>query len=106
MNVLVVDDHALMRDGLMLLLPTLDRKFAPIGAASCDEAFAVLERNRADIELILMDLGLPGMSGTDGIATMRSKYPEIPIVVLSGTQDRQTIVEAIQNGAMGFIPKS
>lgn len=106
MNVLVVDDHTLVRDGLMLLLPKLDPKFTPIGAGSCEEAFALLERSRADIELILMDLGLPGMSGTEGIATMRSKYPEIPIVVLSGTQDRQTIIEAIKNGAMGFVPKS
>ncbi len=106
MKVLVVDDHALVRDGLMLLLPKLNPKFVPIAAGSCEEAFSLLERNRSEVERVLMDLGLPGMSGAEGIAAMRAKYPEIPIVALSGTQDRQTIIDAVRNGAMGFVPKS
>ena len=53
-----------------------------------------------------MDLGLPGMSGTDGIVVMRSNYPEIPIIALSGTQDRATILASIRSGAMGFIQKT
>ena len=106
MKVLVIDDHALVRDGLMLLLPKLDPAFSPVGAGSCEEAFALLERSGCDVELVLMDLGLPGMSGADGIAAMRAKYPELPIVALSGSQNRQIIVEAVRNGAMGFVPKS
>jgi DNA-binding NarL/FixJ family response regulator len=105
MKVLIVDDHALIRDGLALLLPTLDRNFIPLGAESCKAAFALLE-NEPDIGVVLMDLGLPGMSGTDGISVMRAQYPALPIIALSGTQDRATILACIRSGAMGFIPKA
>lgn len=105
MKVLIVDDHALIRDGLALLLPKLDKTLVPLGAESCDAAFMLLEKED-DIGLVLMDLGLPGMSGTEGISVMRSNYPEIPIIALSGTQDRATIVASIRSGAMGFIPKT
>ena len=105
MKVLLVDDHALVREGLALLLPKLDPAFVPVGAASCEEAIALLARD-PEIGLILMDLSLPGMSGADGIQAIRSKYPDMPIVALSGTDDRQTILQSIKSGAMGFIPKS
>jgi DNA-binding NarL/FixJ family response regulator len=104
-KVLLVDDHALVRDGLSLLLPKLDPTFVPIGVASCEEALALLDRD-TEIALVLMDLSLPGMSGADGIKAIRSKYPDIPIVALSGSADRQTILQSIKSGAMGFIPKS
>lgn len=105
MKVLIVDDHALIRDGLALLLPKLDKTLVPLGAESCDAAFMLLEKED-DIGLVLMDLGLPGMSGTEGISVLRSNYPAIPIIALSGTQDRATIVASIKSGAMGFIPKT
>ena len=105
MKVLIVDDHALIRDGLFQLLPKLLPGLKAFGAATCDEALAILHQER-DIGLILMDLGLPGISGTDGIRMVREKFPEIPLVALSGTQERDVVVAAIKGGAMGFIPKS
>lgn len=105
MKVLIIDDHALIRDGLFQLLPKLLPGLKAFGAASCDEALATLHQE-SDIGLILMDLGLPGISGTDGIEIVREKYPEIPLVALSGTQERDLVVAAIKSGAMGFIPKS
>lgn len=105
MKVLIVDDHALVRDAVSLLLSTLEQKFVPLTAATCEEAFALLDREK-DIGLVLMDLNLPGMSGTDGIHIMRTKYPDLPIVALSGTEDRALIIDSIRRGAMGFIPKT
>jgi DNA-binding NarL/FixJ family response regulator len=104
-KVLIVDDHALVRDAVSLLLSTLEQQFVPLTAATCEEAFAVLDDEK-DIGLVLMDLNLPGMSGTDGIDIMRTKYPDLPIVALSGTEDRSLILDSIRRGAMGFIPKT
>ena len=74
-------------------------------AGTCESAFALLERTNG-IDLVLMDLSLPGMSGLDGIGLLRKRHPELPVVALSSNDDRQTILDAIDAGAMGFIPKS
>lgn len=105
MKVLIVDDHPLVRDAVALLLSTLKDDFVSFTAGTCDEAFAVLDRE-SDISLVLMDLNLPGVSGTDGIRALRTKYPELPIVALSGTEDPSLVIDTIKSGAMGFIPKT
>lgn len=106
MRVLVVDDHALVRDGLRLLLPALDPQCSAIGVGSCEEAFALLQTDRSAFELVLLDLGLPGLCGSDGIAAMRARFPDLPVVVLSGDEDPSTVIHAIRSGAVGYIPKS
>jgi DNA-binding NarL/FixJ family response regulator/class 3 adenylate cyclase len=105
MKVLVVDDHALIRDGLFQLLPKLQAGLTTVGAATCEEALAILSAQE-DVGLILMDLGLPGLSGNEAIKTVRERFPEIPVVALSGSQDRDAVLSAIKSGAMGFIPKT
>src|SRR6185369_17882887 len=74
-------------------------------AGSCEQAFAVLQKD-AGVDLVLMDLGLPGLSGLDGIGMMRERHAEIPVVALSSSDDRETVLKALDAGAMGFIPKS
>jgi DNA-binding NarL/FixJ family response regulator len=105
MKLLLVDDHVLFREGVALLLRPLVGTAAILESGNCDEAFAVL-RDHADVDLVLMDLGLPGMSGLDGIALMRERHPDIPVVALSSSDDRETVLRALDAGAMGFIPKS
>lgn len=105
MKVLIVDDHALIRDGLFQLLPRLQPGIKTVGAATCEEALVILSAQK-DVGLILMDLGLPGLSGNEAIRSVRDSFPEIPIVALSGTQDRDAVLSAIKSGAMGFIPKT
>ncbi len=105
MKILLVDDHQLFREGLVILLKRLDRQAEAIEAASCAEAFSCLTRE-ADIELILLDVGLPDMSGLDGIAVICERHPGIPIVVLSSQEDRASVLRAIDSGAMGYIPKT
>lgn len=104
MQVLLVDDHALFREGMALLLQRLDQSIETLHAGSCEEAFQRMSEARVD--LVLMDLGLPGMSGLAGIAALRERYPERPLVALSSSDDRESVLRAIGLGAMGFIPKS
>ena len=105
MKILLVDDHQLFREGLVILLKRLDDNVNAVEAASCAEAFACLKRE-SDIELILLDVGLPDMSGLDGIAIIREQHPGIPIVVLSSQEDRASVLRALDQGAMGYIPKT
>jgi DNA-binding NarL/FixJ family response regulator len=105
MNILLVDDHSLLREGLSLLLHSLLKDVSTAEAGSCEQAFTHLHGGAA-VDLILLDLGLPGMSGFDGLAQIRHEFPEIPVVVLSSTDDRASVLRALDNGAMGFVPKS
>src|SRR6202012_5913180 len=74
-------------------------------AGTCDEAMRLVAKDPA-IELVLMDINLPGTSGINAISMMRSEFPHIPVVGLPSSDDKQTILDAIDAGAMGFIPKS
>jgi DNA-binding NarL/FixJ family response regulator len=105
MNILLVDDHILFREGIALLLQPLVDGREILEAGSCEQAFAMLQ-NDSSVDLVLMDLGLPGLSGLDGIAMMRERHAEIPVVALSSSDDRETVLKALDAGAMGFISKS
>lgn len=106
MNVLLIDDHALFREGVALLLRPLMPEMTISEAGSCEEALQLLSRGGAPMELVLMDLGLPGMPGYEGIALLRERYPELPVVALSSADDMDSVMRALDAGAMGFIPKS
>ncbi|HOM11686.1 MAG TPA: response regulator transcription factor [Rubrivivax sp.] len=105
MKILLVDDHPLFREGLALLLHRLSSDLQLLQASTCDEAFALCEA-QPDIELILLDLSLVGMRGMDGLAVLRERYPQMPVVVVSSADSPAVIRQAIDAGAMGFIPKS
>lgn len=105
MKILLIDDHTLFREGLGLLLAPLVQGLQVWEAGSCEEAFMVIaERGLPD--LTLLDLGLPGMGGMQGLTLMRARFQELPVVVLSSADDRDTVLMALDAGAMGFIPKS
>lgn len=105
MKILLVDDHPLFREGIALLLRNLVADDSLYQAGTCEEALAAVARDPG-IELVLMDINLPGTSGINAISMIRAEYPLIPVVGLSSSDDKQTILEAIDAGAMGFIPKS
>lgn len=105
MKILVIDDHALIRQALQNMLRVLDSSAEVLESADCSAALA-LAANQPDLDLILLDLHLPGMDGMDALSHFRQSHPAVPVVVLSGTKDRQTVLTAIDRGAMGFIPKS
>jgi len=105
MKILLIDDHPLFREGVALLLKPLMEGLETWEAGSCEEAFAVLEE-RGSADLVMIDLGLPGLSGLGGLARLRRDYPDMPVVVMSSADDKDTVLATLDAGAMGFIPKS
>ena len=105
MKILLVDDHVLFREGIALLLRSLVADDSLYQAGTCEEALTVVARDPS-IELVLMDINLPGTSGINAISMIRAEFPLIPVVGLSSSDDKRTILDAIDAGAMGFIPKS
>jgi len=105
MKILVVDDHALIREALKQLLQQLCENLIVFEAANCADAFRLASQH-PDLGLILLDLQLPDRSGFDALAECRNTRPGVPIVVLSASEDRQDVMRALDGGAMGFIPKT
>ena len=105
MKILVVDDHPLIREAMQSVLAQLDPEIQLLEAGNCDEALAIAARE-PDLALVLLDLRLPGISGLDGLEVLRERHPNVPVVVLSASEDRSEVMRALDLGAMGFIPKT
>jgi DNA-binding NarL/FixJ family response regulator len=105
MKVLVVDDHALVRDALRGVLRELKRDASVAEAANWGEAVRQLEKT-PDLDLVLLDLGLPDLDGFEALGELRERFPATSVVVLSGRHDRESVARALELGALGFIPKS
>ena len=105
MKVLIVDDHALIRDALRRVLEQLEREVTVFEAGDCGQAFRVIEA-QPDLDLVLLDLNLPGMQGLAALTELRTRYPAVSVVVVSAANDRVSVTQALDHGAMGYIPKS
>lgn len=105
MKFLLVDDHALFRHGLLSLLARLPGEHEFLEAENCEAAFTAVAVHQ-DIDLILLDLALPGMNGLDGLVRLRGLCPATPVVLLSAKENSNIIVDGLRRGAQGFIPKS
>jgi len=105
MKILIVDDHALFREGLAMLLREIVSAAEIMEAGTCADALALLEAN-GPVDLILMDIRMPGLSGIAGIVQLRNRHAGIPVVAVSSQDDRATVLRALDAGAMGFLPKS
>ena len=105
MKILVVDDHSLVREGLSQVLKGLDEDVEVLGAADCAAAFEVAALN-PDLDLVLLDYQLPDMNGLDALDIFGENHPELPVVMLSGTANRQRMQQALNQGAAGFVGKT
>jgi DNA-binding NarL/FixJ family response regulator len=105
MKILVVDDHPLILEALKQVLRDLHPDIEVLEARDGQQA-AEQTAAHADLSLILLDLTLPNVHGLELLAGLRRDFPDIPVVVLSATEDRDTVLRAINDGAMGFIPKT
>jgi DNA-binding NarL/FixJ family response regulator len=105
MNILVVDDHVLIREALRGALKELDGDPAIFEASTGSEAMDFVAQH-ADVDLILLDLTLPDRDGFSVLAELRERHPGVSVVVMSALQDRDNVVKALDLGALGFIPKS
>jgi DNA-binding NarL/FixJ family response regulator len=105
MQVLLVDDHALLREGLALLMRQRFEQLQLLEASSLGEACVCLAQH-PDIELVLLDLSLRDSQGLDSLTHVRRVAPRACVVVLSADTRSETMVAAIRAGASGFIPKT
>lgn len=105
MKILLIDDHALFRDGILLLLEGLNVDIETFEAGSYESAKSIMDEHRA-IDLVLLDLDLPGISYLDALIAIQQQLPDSSIVVMSGTEDHQTVEQVLNLGARGYIPKS
>lgn len=105
MRVLIADDHDLVRDALKQVLSGLEGEVEVLECSSFPEAMALAEQDGI-LDLAVLDLQMPGMTGPDSAGEFCRRFPQTPTVILSGYYRRQDIVEAFQYGAAGFIPKT
>jgi DNA-binding NarL/FixJ family response regulator len=103
-KVVVVDDHPLFRGALKGALGS-DGTIDVLEAGTLDEATAVLGA-QSDIDLVLLDLSMPGVQGLSGLLFLRAQYPELPVMVVSGVEEPSVVRRAIEVGASGYVPKS
>jgi len=105
LHVIVADDHALIRELLERQLKELDADVQVYHAGTLQQVLE-LARTATRLDLILLDLRMPGMNGFAGLQALRQRRPEVPVAILSGQIDPQTIREALQAGAAGYLPKT
>jgi DNA-binding NarL/FixJ family response regulator len=105
MKFLVIDDHELIREAMRAALAELDNEAVILEAPDSRAGLGLIEEN-ADLDLILLDLTLPDRDGFSLLSDLRQSHPAISIVVMSARQDHDSVMKALNLGALGFIPKS
>jgi len=104
-RILLCDDHALFREGLEMVIRQLDAGTELVGVDDAEAALAHLARDE-DLDLVLLDIALPGMNGWAALSLMRARHPSVPVIVLSASERPEDAHTALERGAAGFIPKS
>lgn len=102
-RIALVDDHALIREGVRALLETVEHYRVVGEAGSAEEAVTLVERERPDI--VLMDIGLKDVSGLELTATLTRRFPSLRVLILSMYSDRQYVRQSLQAGAAGYVLK-
>jgi DNA-binding NarL/FixJ family response regulator len=105
MKILLVDDHELITDALSALLIDVD-PLVEVHTGHDAEAALALVREHPDADLMLLDLSLPGATGTSLLEAAVELAPDLKIVILSGVEDQRSVMRVLQLGAAGFVPKS
>ncbi len=105
MKILVVDDHALIREGLRQVLRGLDDDVDVLEAGTCERAFEIAGQ-QPDLDLVLLDYHLPDMNGLEALDVFAREHPELPIIVLSGSVNPRVMQQVMGNGAAAFLTKS
>jgi DNA-binding NarL/FixJ family response regulator len=104
LKILIADDHALLRQGLRQLLADENPEYEFAEADGLDSALEALAGSAAD--LLLIDLGMPGMAGAESLRALREAHPRTRVAVITGSDDRATILECLGAGVHGYILKS
>jgi DNA-binding NarL/FixJ family response regulator len=105
MKILIVDDHALIREALHTVIKELKRETVILEASNSRQAMHIVEEH-PDLSLILLDLNLPDRDGFSVLGELRERYATIAIIILSALNDQDKVKRAFSLGALGFIPKT
>jgi DNA-binding NarL/FixJ family response regulator len=104
MNLLLIDDHFCAREGVACLLKQLFSDLQVFEAESFDEGLAIAWNE--PLNMVLLDIQLPGKNGMTGLEELRKNFPNLCVVMFSGLDDKELVIEALRLGAMGFIAKT
>ncbi|MGZ5008604.1 MAG: response regulator [Methylobacter sp.] len=104
MNILLIDDHFCAREGVACLLKQIFPELQVFEADSFDVGLAIARDKQ--LNLVLLDIQLPGKDGLTGLAELRQEFPNLCVTMFSGLDDRELVFEALRLGAMGFIAKT
>ncbi|MGE5477827.1 MAG: response regulator [Bacteroidales bacterium] len=104
MRIILADDHVMIREGLRPFVERIAAGTEVLEAGSFPDVVELL-KNKGPVDLVILDLKMPGMNGYQGLVTLRRDYPSTRCVMLSAMADREHVLEAIRLGADGFIPK-
>jgi DNA-binding NarL/FixJ family response regulator len=105
MKILIVDDHPVFRDGISALLMQDSPAAVVLQAGSGAEALTLIKEH-ADLDVVLLDLLLPGMGGLEVISQIAELRPELPVIMLSSSEDPHDARTAFAQGVLGYVPKS
>ena len=103
MKILLADDHTLVRENLSDFLRKLDADVAVLEAGSFYEAVEIAARTLY-LDMVILDMVMPGMDGFAGLEIMLKQCPQVPVVIMSGAANSKDMLQAINLGAAGFIP--
>jgi len=105
MKILIADNHDLVRDAISSLIVRDDNKTQVLQACDVLQCLDILDQ-QPNIDLILLDVNMPGMDNLQSIKTIADGYPKIPIAMISGEVKREEVERSFELGAKGFIPKT
>jgi two-component system, NarL family, nitrate/nitrite response regulator NarL len=105
MKLLIVDDHPVLRDGLAALLMQIGPDTTVLQARDANEGIALVD-NHPDLDVVILDLAMPGMEGLQALSEFGRKRPDLPVIVLSSSEDPRDVRRALASGALGYVPKS
>jgi two-component system nitrate/nitrite response regulator NarL len=105
MKLLIVDDHPFLRDGLAALLMQIGPDTTVLQARDANEGIALVDHH-LDLDVVILDLAMPGMEGLQALSEFGRKRPDLPVIVLSSSEDPRDVRRALASGALGYVPKS
>jgi len=105
LKIVIADDHDLVRDAIITLIERDDPNSEVFGASDFDSARELLDQ-QVDVDVLLLDVIMPGMANMTSVRTIRDNYPNIPVVLMSGQISHGDVERGFEMGARGFIPKT
>ncbi|WP_072368968.1 response regulator transcription factor [Hyphomicrobium sp. NDB2Meth4] len=105
MKLLVVDDHPVLREGLVALLRQLGPDAVVLEAGDAQAALRLVEEQQ-DLDVVILDLVMPGMNGLSALPEFGRSRPDLPVIVLSSSEEPRDARNALAQGALGYVPKS